>query len=424
MFHNITRIGVFFAILLAAPFAHAAPSNYPSIHADNTVEAIYAHFNSSRMTQNLKDLCALPDRHMDTVSGVKAVSLIAKTLKSYEKAFNSGTSGKNLNVDITEFVHKTWNQNSIIARIGGSKDDRASDDPVTILACHLDSWGKANGSKEFPAADYDGSGVVALMEIFATILENKYVPQTPLEFHWYSGQSGGDTKYAMLGSNEIAHKYHTEKISVSALVNMDTIGVPDTTSPTIAAILDDSNPQLVTYIGSLVDRYIKVPFHQATKNSKSDDYPWSLYGFPTVWLHESETFGAWSGTTNDTIDRIKMEHVARFVKLGTAVAVELTTPGFFSSHGFEHFLIFALLAFALYFIFGTMYNVLYNNKPMALASLPHFALWHRLCCSFSFCPYSLREAQANDYLNMMEVEQDDVMNSYMPPLIPSDDETR
>eukprot|EP01083_Nonionella_stella_P008670 25059_1 len=373
MGRNIIRLGVFFAVFLSAAPAHA--SEFPPAGGDqSTVDAIYGHFKEERMANNLKDLCALPDRHMDTEYGVKAVTIIAGKLKSYEMQYNNDANeNNNLDVDITEFVHQNWSQNSIIARIGGSKDDRASDDPTVILACHLDSWGKANGSKEFPAADYDGSGVVALMEIFATILENKYVPQTPLEFHWYSGQSGGDTKYAMLGSNEIAHKYHTEKISVSALVNMDTIGVPDTTSPTIAAILDDSNPQLVTYIGSLVDRYIKVPFHQATKNSKSDDYPWSLYGFPTVWLHESETFGAWSGTTNDTIDRIKMEHVARFVKLGTAVAVELTTPGFFSSHGFEHFLIFALLAFALYFIFGTMYNVLYNNKPMALASLPHFA---------------------------------------------------
>eukprot|EP01083_Nonionella_stella_P008669 25053_1 len=423
MGRNIIRLGVFFAVFLSAAPAHA--SEFPPAGGDqSTVDAIYGHFKEERMANNLKDLCALPDRHMDTEYGVKAVTIIAGKLKSYEMQYNNDANeNNNLDVDITEFVHQNWSQNSIIARIGGSKDDRASDDPTVILACHLDSWRKANGSKVYPAADNGGSGVIALMEIFATILESKYVPQTPLEFHWYSGQSGGSTGYVLLGSNEIAHKYMTEKIKVRALINMDTIGVPDATNPTIAAIPDDCDQELLQYVGELVDYYLDVPFthKKPKKHFISDDYAWFRHGYPTVWLHESDDLGTWYGTVNNTIDKVNMTHVARFVKLGTAIAVELTLP---VGHVFAHFLAFLLLAIALYFVCGLFYNVVYNNQPMALTSLPHFAVWHRLCCSFSFCPYSLREAQANDYLNMMEVEQDDVMNSYMPPLIPSDDETR
>lgn len=69
-----------------------------------------------------------------------------------------------------------------------------------------------------PGADDDGSGTVTILEAYRALLAAEYLPETPVEFHWYSAEEGG-----LLGSQAIAQRYAEEGKQVKAMVQMDMV---------------------------------------------------------------------------------------------------------------------------------------------------------------------------------------------------------
>lgn len=60
----------------------------------------------------------------------------------------------------------------------------------------------ANPLLRAPGADDDGSGTVTILEAYRAILEARYIPTSPLEFHFYAAEEGG-----LLGSLDIVDSY-------------------------------------------------------------------------------------------------------------------------------------------------------------------------------------------------------------------------
>ena len=103
-------------------------------------------------------------------------------------------------------------QFSVIARIQGRTSG-----PVTIVGAHEDSINLNNPtSGRAPGADDDGSGTVNLMEVFRALVAANYKPNTPVEFHFYSGEEGG-----LLGSQAIARDYKNRGVAVKAFLQLD-----------------------------------------------------------------------------------------------------------------------------------------------------------------------------------------------------------
>jgi leucyl aminopeptidase len=69
-----------------------------------------------------------------------------------------------------------------------------------------------------PGADDDGSGTVTILQVFRSLIEEKFIPPADIivEFHWYAAEEAG-----MLGSQDIAAKYEEEGKKVKGMCQMD-----------------------------------------------------------------------------------------------------------------------------------------------------------------------------------------------------------
>ena len=78
------------------------------------------------------------------------------------------------------------------------------------------------------------------MEVFRVLVENKFNPERPVEFHWYSGEEGG-----LLGSQEVAKQYYKEGRDVVAMIQNDMTGyVLDSDTEVIGLITDYVNDKV------------------------------------------------------------------------------------------------------------------------------------------------------------------------------------
>ncbi|KAG8220808.1 hypothetical protein J3R82DRAFT_2253 [Butyriboletus roseoflavus] len=182
-------------------------------------------------------------------------------------------------ITIEEFKH-SWGQNTIIARINGSSE---IDDRVVIVGAHQD---RQNDSTSFwpfdpaPGADDDGSGTVTILESYRSLLASGFVPERPVEFHWYSAEEGG-----LLGSQAVAQAYAAQGLEVYAMSQFDmTAWVKRGTKEEVGVIVDYVDDGLTKYNMQLVDAYLSIPYVETKCGyACSDHASWSKAGYPSVF---------------------------------------------------------------------------------------------------------------------------------------------
>lgn len=133
---------------------------------------------------------------------------------------------------VSLYVHPSWLQNSIVAKIPGSVDPSG---PVTILGAHMDSVGGGDlMTSRAPGADDDGTGTVNLLEAFRVLMKGGFQPATPVEFHWYvhfscdgrvvvliaCGRYSGE-EAGLRGSGAIAADYKKNNVQVKGMLQLD-----------------------------------------------------------------------------------------------------------------------------------------------------------------------------------------------------------
>ncbi|KAF8141831.1 hypothetical protein EV363DRAFT_1468042 [Boletus edulis] len=221
-------------------------------------------------------------------------------------------------ITIEEFEH-TWGQNTIIARINGSSQ---TDNRIVILGAHQDRHVRA------PGADDDGSGTVTILESYRSLLASGFVPERPVEFHWYSAEEGG-----LLGSQAVAQAYAKQGLEVYAMSQFDmTAWVREGTNEEVGVIVDYVDGSLTDLNKKLVDTYLSIPYVETKCGyACSDHASWSKAGYPSIFTIESSFQNANQNNIHSSRDRIDIspefsfDHMLEFSKLAVAFAMELGT---------------------------------------------------------------------------------------------------
>jgi len=221
-------------------------------------------------------------------------------------------------IEVSLFPH-SWLQPSVIARIQGSGPN---EDELVIIGGHEDSVaGGATGRS--PGADDDASGSSTVLEVFRVIVASGFKPQRTLEFHAYAAEEVG-----LRGSQDIATRYQAEGKTVAGMVQFDMTGYtrPGST-PRVGLIQDFVNPALTTFVGKLINEYTNIGWVASRCGyACSDHASWTRAGFPSSFPFEGpfNELNPDIHTSRDTLDKLSLEHIVEFAKLGLGFAVEMS----------------------------------------------------------------------------------------------------
>ncbi|KAF5344021.1 hypothetical protein D9758_012893 [Tetrapyrgos nigripes] len=259
----------------------AAKVNYPAPSHQSEVNAFIETLSTSNMQSNLGQLTSFNNRYYRASTGRQASQFILDTVSAITKGHT--------NITAKAFAH-SWTQFSIVARIPGSQ----ANSPVTIIGGHMDSINLRNPtSGRAPGADDNGSGSVNIIEIFRALVEGGFTPSTPVEFHWYSGEEAG-----LLGSQDIATSYSSDRVDVKAYMNLDMTGYSRPgTKEAVYLISDNVDDGLTAFLGQLVDEYSRLDWvADECDYACSDHASWNEEGYPAAF-----PFEATLGTDNPSI---------------------------------------------------------------------------------------------------------------------------
>ncbi|KAK6537539.1 Leucine aminopeptidase 1 [Orbilia ellipsospora] len=290
---------------------HPNPTFPSAAQFVDQVNNLITNITLPRLHDDLQTLVSFYTRHFRTSTGRDAAIWVQQRLRS---VLNDGT-----NITVSLFEHQ-WTQPSVIARIPGTSN-------ITIvLSAHIDS---VNLYLPFflaaPGANDDASGVVALLSAFTAISQSKVTFTNTLEFHIYAAEEAG-----FWGSSDVFSSYNKARRNVYSLLQFDNIGsMAKGHKPSVGIVTDYLPVSFSDYIRLLVLTYLDVPVVETVCGYACSDHAAAIrYGYTggLVTAGRLEDFTAAedkSHTSADTMDKVDLEHVMRFAKLGIAYAYEL-----------------------------------------------------------------------------------------------------
>ncbi|KAJ3274589.1 Leucine aminopeptidase 1 [Terramyces sp. JEL0728] len=273
-----------------------------------SVNDLIKQVSTDRMETFLSSFSGFHTRYYNSKSGKESSQWLYDQLSDI-----SGRSDVTLTV--TKFEH-SWEQFSVIARfekVGNTNDE------IVILSAHQDSVNQWNPC----GADDDGSGTTTIIEALTVLYENGFVPDRPLEFHFYSGEEGG-----LLGSQKVVKKYTDDDINVYAVLHNDMTGYqPDGISPVIGISTDNVDKKLSKVLQIISEEYAGIKWvNTKCGYACSDHASWTKAGVPAAFTFEAafENQSPFLHTTQDTVEHIDFNHMASFVNNVIGFAVELS----------------------------------------------------------------------------------------------------
>ena len=240
-----------------------------------------------------------------------------KWLKSHWETFFKGRN----DFKVENFNHESLtSQPSLIATLKGSKFP----EKIIVLGGHADSTvGFFGGNSRAPGADDNASGIASITEVMRILSEQNFKPQYTLQFMAYAAEEVG-----LVGSKDIAKKYKEAKKEVIGVIQMDMTNYKGSKDVDISLISDYTNKDQNTFVGSLIDEYIKVKWDYSPCNyACSDHASWTAYGIPASFPFEAKANerNRKIHTKSDTIEQSgsHAKHAAIFSKLGVAYVLEM-----------------------------------------------------------------------------------------------------
>lgn len=291
--------------------------HFPALEHGERLKEAYEHVSDAGPRADLAKFTSFYTRYYRSESGRRSQRWLMDQVEGLADHFATNTS-------ISEFKHD-WEQRTIILRIGGANASRTAERGVTILGAHQDSTSFLPFLRS-PGADDDGSGTVTLLETLRALGASRWVPESDVEFHFYSAEEGG-----LLGSQAVASAYEQDHVRVQAMLQQDmTAFVKRGTTEKVGIVTDYTSPALTDFVTRLVDAYLDIPYVRTKTNyGASDHASWDRAGYPSAFAIEAafEDCNLQNiHTSRDTFDHdeFSFPHILQFVRLSMAFVVELS----------------------------------------------------------------------------------------------------
>lgn len=283
---------------------HLADDQIPASTQIPAVVKMIEGVNSENIRASLNHLVNFGTRHYRSETGIKAADWVAET---YQKFANARSD-----IEVTRFQHRNYPQQSVIARIKGTTNP----DKIVIIGSHVDSINLAATSSttaKAPGADDNASGASTLLEAFRVLVASGAKYKYTIEFHAYAAEEPG-----LLGSQDIAQRYKSERKDVVSMVQIDMNGYIASGAPRkMWLVSNNTNAALNTALGQMIDGYIKIPWgSKALTAGSSDHASWTRTGVPAAFPFEDP--GADNPaihTLGDTPDKLDTTYSALYGKL-------------------------------------------------------------------------------------------------------------
>lgn len=262
---------------------------------------------SENIASTLEHLTSYKNRSATQNTGVQTAKWLKKTFEAYATEYGV--------TDTETYFVKTgsyYKQPSLVTVI-----NKNSKQPALVLGAHMDTLDGL-----MPGAGDDGSGSSSLMEAARDIMASKLPLNRPVYFIWYSAEERG-----LVGSQYVVAYFQKKKIPVLAVLQLDMTGFRnDPNDPTMWVFRDYTNDDLSEFVKLLITNYIEVPVQESECGyGCSDHASWDAIGIPAAFPCETdfEHHNTKIHTSGDTMDRLSLDHMKNFAKLGIAFVLEL-----------------------------------------------------------------------------------------------------
>jgi leucyl aminopeptidase len=291
------------------PAQHAAAIAYTLDNAA-VVNSLMGSLASSNVLATVSGLSSYKNRYYTSQTGADA----ALWLKSQWQTLAQGRT----DITVETFTHAAWLQPSIILTVTG----KTLPAEVVVLGAHVDSINQSNPGGFAPGADDDASGIATLTEVLRSLVVNDFHPNRTVKFMAYAAEEVG-----LRGSKEIAAKFKADAVNVVGVMQLDMTNYKGSNAD-IVIITDYTNSAQNTFVGSLIDTYVKVVrTNSSCGYACSDHASWSSKGYATSMPFESllNDSNPSIHTENDTLAQTQgnTDNSMKFAKLAAAFVGEL-----------------------------------------------------------------------------------------------------
>ncbi|PBP16949.1 peptidase family M28 [Diplocarpon rosae] len=210
--------------------------------------------------------------------------------------------------------HHSWMSPTIIVTIPGNSDD------LVIVGANYDSVGSYGSYETAPGADANGSGTVTILEALRVLANAGFRPERTIEFHFYSGTTGG-----LRGSGEIFKIYKAAKKNVYAFLNVAMTGFLFHAAPVI--FTDNTNADLNNFLYNVISRYTGYEARLSSCGRYygcSDHISASSNGFPAALIsgRSGDKWDTLRNTEFDTFFTIERFSIGLNIQIALAFLVE------------------------------------------------------------------------------------------------------
>lgn len=292
------------------PVKPAEETKY-NIRYSSDVNQLLNNITPENMWANLTHLTSYPDRYAFSDTGVAAAEWMKSTIESMAK-----DAGRN-DVSVRLVATGRYKQPSVVVKVGKGND------AGVLLGAHIDTM-RANAWGDKPGADDDGSGSVTALEVARVIINSGKTFKKPVYFAWYAAEEMG-----LVGSQYVVQDFEDKNIPVAAVMHFDMTGYRYHNEPTMWLMDDNVDKTLSQFTESLITTYVK----ESVKHSRcgyacSDHASWYQHGIKTTMPAEAafEHSNPNMHSSQDTMDKLSLDHMTNYAKLGVAFITELAEP--------------------------------------------------------------------------------------------------
>jgi leucyl aminopeptidase len=282
-----------------------------SISNEQEVNAYLPLVTEKNINETITSLSSYHNRYYKAQTGIQSSEWIADHWSDLV------ASREDASVEI--YRHERWPQPSIILTIKGESDE------TIVIGGHADSIAGYFGGEhnKAPGADDNASGIATITEVIRVLMEGNFKPKKTLKFMAYSAEEVG-----LLGSKEIARLYSQNNEKVVGVLQLDMTLYNGTRNQDIVLISDYTNQDQNAFLGSLIDKYLELPWmYDRCGYACSDHASWTGNGFPASFPFEAKKgdMNRKIHTSKDTLEvaRGVADHPVKFAKLALSYLIEL-----------------------------------------------------------------------------------------------------